>query len=41
MFDERAALRMRLEQMKDAEERLMAELQKERLYIYTRLLRTG
>lgn len=37
MFDERAALRLRLEQMKDAEERLLRELQKERVYIFNRL----
>lgn len=37
MFDERAALKLRLEQMKDAEERLVRELQKERAYIFNRL----
>ncbi|WP_340085192.1 competence protein ComK [Siminovitchia sp. FSL H7-0308] len=37
MFDERAALRFRLEQMKDAEERLIVQIQKERAYIFSRL----
>ncbi|MBS4209888.1 competence protein ComK [Bacillus sp. FJAT-50079] len=37
MFDERMALKMRLEQMKDAEERLLTELRKERAFIFNRL----
>ncbi|GIN91033.1 repressor Rok [Siminovitchia terrae] len=37
MFDERAALKLRLEQMQDAEERLLREFQKERAFIFTRL----
>ncbi|MBS4176723.1 competence protein ComK [Lederbergia citrea] len=37
MFNERMALKMRLEQMNDAEERLLKELQKERGYIFNRL----
>lgn len=37
MFDERNALKLRLEQMQDAEERLIRELQKERAYIFNRL----
>lgn len=37
MFDERTALKMRLEQMRDAEERLLNELQKERAFIFNRL----
>ncbi|RST73126.1 competence protein ComK [Siminovitchia acidinfaciens] len=37
MFDERAALQLRLEQMKDAEERLIREIQKERAFIFKRL----
>lgn len=37
MFDERAALQLRLEQMKDAEESIIKEIQKERAFIYNRL----
>ncbi|MCM3109428.1 Rok-like winged helix domain-containing protein [Lederbergia lenta] len=37
MFTERMALKMRLEQMIDTEERLMRELQKERAFIFSRL----
>lgn len=37
MFDERSALKLRLDQMKDAEERLIREFQKERAYIFNRL----
>lgn len=37
MLDERAALKLRLEQMKDAEERLIIQIQKERAYIFNRL----
>lgn len=37
MFDERMALKMRLEQMEHAEERLLSELRKERGFIYARL----
>jgi hypothetical protein len=37
MFGERAALKLRLEQMKDAEERIMMQIQKERAYIFNRL----
>ncbi|MFC5463388.1 competence protein ComK [Lederbergia graminis] len=37
MFDERIALRMRLEQMNEAEERLLSELRKERAFIFNRL----
>ncbi len=37
MFDERSALKLRLEQMQDAEERLVRELQKERAFIFNRL----
>lgn len=37
MFDERAALRLRLEQMKGEEERVLQTLQREREYIFNRL----
>ncbi|MGC4376975.1 competence protein ComK [Fictibacillus sp. Mic-4] len=37
MFDERIALKIRLEQMNDAEERLAREFQKEREIIFNRL----
>ncbi len=37
MFDERTALKLRLEQMQDAEERLLREFQKERAFIFSRL----
>ncbi|RWR11690.1 Rok-like winged helix domain-containing protein [Siminovitchia fortis] len=37
MFDERAALKLRLEQMQDAEERLARVFQKERAFIFNRL----
>ncbi|MBW8350946.1 competence protein ComK [Bacillus sp. IITD106] len=37
MFNERLALKMRLEQMKDAEEKLLSKLQKERAEIFNRL----
>lgn len=37
MFDERAALQMRIEQLKEAEERLLKELRAERVTIYERL----
>lgn len=37
MFTERLALKIRLEQMIDAEERIIRELQKERAYIFSRL----
>ncbi|MDQ0177478.1 Rok-like winged helix domain-containing protein [Bacillus chungangensis] len=37
MFDERAALQMRIEQLREAEERLLKELRAERITIYERL----
>ncbi|MFS0643381.1 competence protein ComK [Siminovitchia sp. 179-K 8D1 HS] len=37
MLDERSALKLRLEQMKDVEERLIIRIQKERAYIFNRL----
>lgn len=37
MYDERAALKQRLEQMNNAEERLIIQIQKERAYIFNRL----